>query len=127
MPSGESERWHVSSRPGKKPHVEKEAVLQCDSQKLIGGVILTVPVIILSTFFMNCLSGENILLLLLATPAWLWIGRHFHRNALSASRGYRLQRLCPGGAATGEGSNSLGRSTDSPGATMSHPKFSRSP
>ncbi len=35
---------------------------------------------------MNRFQGENFLLLLLATPVWLWIGWDFHRNAFNALR-----------------------------------------
>jgi P-type Cu+ transporter len=83
--SAEAERSHVSSEPA-KPHVEKATMLHRHVQKLMVGSILTVPVIILSMFFMNRFPGENILLLLLTTPIWLWIGWRFHRNALKALR-----------------------------------------
>jgi Cu+-exporting ATPase len=83
--SGEGERLSVSSQR-EEPRVEKEMRLRRHSQKLILGVILTVPVIILSMFFMNRFPGENYLLLLLTTPVWLWIGWHFHRNAFKALR-----------------------------------------
>ena len=78
---GESERPLVSSRPE-----SQETMLRRRSQRLIVGVILTIPVVILSMFFMNCFPGENILLLLLTTPVWLWIGWGFHRNAFKALR-----------------------------------------
>jgi P-type Cu+ transporter len=53
---------------------------------LIFAFLLTIPIVILSMFFMNRFPGENFLLLLLTTPVWLWIGRDFHRNALRALR-----------------------------------------
>lgn len=81
--SGEAEL--VSCQP-EEPRIEKATLLQRQFQKLIFGGILTVPVVILSMFFMNRFPGENILLLLLTTPVWLWIGWHFHRNALKALR-----------------------------------------
>jgi len=83
--SEEGERPHVSSQR-EKPHVEKETLLRRHFQKLILGIILTVPVVILSMFFMNRFPGENILPLLLTTPVWLWIGWGFHRNAFKALR-----------------------------------------
>ncbi len=83
--SGEAERLLVSSQLEKLP-VEKEARLRRQFQKLIFGGLLTVPVVILSMFFMNRFPGENILLLFLTTPVWLWMGWPFHRKALKALR-----------------------------------------
>src|SRR6266487_3607655 len=37
---------------------------------LILGIVLTVPVVILSMFFLNSFPGENYLLLVLTTPVW---------------------------------------------------------
>ena len=53
---------------------------------LIVGVVLTVPVVILSMFFMNCFPGENALLLALTTPIWAIVGWEFHRGALKTLR-----------------------------------------
>jgi Cu+-exporting ATPase len=83
--SAEAERSLVSCE-SKKPSVEKATLLQRQFQKLICGGLLTLPIVILSMFFMNRFPGENILLLLLTTPVWLWMGWHFHRNALNALR-----------------------------------------
>ncbi len=83
--SAEVERSLVP-RESKKPSVEKATLLQRQFQKLICGGLLTLPIVILSMFFMNRFPGENILLLLLTTPVWLWMGWHFHRNALKALR-----------------------------------------
>ena len=63
-----------------------EASLRRRRNTLLIGFVLTIPVVILSMFFMNCFQGENFLLLLLATPVWLWIGWDFHRNAFNALR-----------------------------------------
>lgn len=83
--SGEAERSLVEWQP-EKPRVEKATLLQRQFQKLIFGGLLTLPVVILSMFFMNRFPGENILLLLLTTPVWLWTGWPFHRKALKALR-----------------------------------------
>ncbi len=53
---------------------------------LILGIVLTVPVVILSMFFMNRFPGENYLLLALTTPVWAVVGWEFHRGALRSLR-----------------------------------------
>lgn len=50
------------------------------------GAILTIPLLILATFLMDRFPGENLLLLLLATPVWVYVGRDFHRGAIQAAR-----------------------------------------
>ncbi len=50
--------------------------------KLAVGVALTIPVTILSMFFMNAFPGENLLLLALTTPVWAWVGWDFHKTSL---------------------------------------------
>ncbi len=49
---------------------------------LILGIVLTVPVVILSMFFMSRFPGENFLLLALTTPVWAIVGWEFHRGAI---------------------------------------------
>jgi P-type Cu+ transporter len=53
---------------------------------LILGIVLTVPVVILSMFFMNRFPGEDYLLLVLTTPVWAVVGWEFHRGALKSLR-----------------------------------------
>jgi P-type Cu+ transporter len=53
---------------------------------LILGIVLTVPVVILSIFFMNRFPGENVLLLVLTTPIWALVGWDFHRGAIKTVR-----------------------------------------
>ncbi len=53
---------------------------------LILGIVLTVPVVILSMFFMNRFPGENYLLLVLTTPVWAIVGWEFHRGAIKTLR-----------------------------------------
>ncbi len=50
------------------------------------GVALSLPIVVLSMFFMNSFAGENYLLLVLATPVWAFVGWDFHRNALKTLR-----------------------------------------
>src|SRR6266700_3132801 len=53
---------------------------------LILGIVLSVPVVILSMFFTNSFPGENYLLLALTTPVWAVVGWEFHRGALKMLR-----------------------------------------
>ncbi len=53
---------------------------------LILGIVLTLPIVILSMFFMNAFPGENYLLLVLTTPVWVFVGWEFHRGALKTLR-----------------------------------------
>jgi Cu+-exporting ATPase len=48
---------------------------------LLLGIGLTVPVVLLSMFFMNRFPGENLLLLALTAPIWGYVGADFHRTA----------------------------------------------
>ncbi|HEV2461920.1 MAG TPA: heavy metal translocating P-type ATPase [Ktedonobacterales bacterium] len=53
---------------------------------LILGVALTVPVAVLSMFFMDRFPGENWLLLALTAPVWGYVGWEFHGTALRVLR-----------------------------------------
>jgi len=53
---------------------------------LVLGIALTVPILLLSMFFMNSFPGENFLLLALTTPVWAIVGWEFHRGALRSLR-----------------------------------------
>lgn len=53
---------------------------------LILGIVLSLPVMILSMFFMDRFAGENLLLLALTTPVWALVGWEFHRGALKNLR-----------------------------------------
>jgi Cu+-exporting ATPase len=48
---------------------------------LLLGVALSIPVVLLSMFFMNQFPGENLLLLALTAPIWGYVGWDFHRTA----------------------------------------------
>src|SRR6266566_7369048 len=50
------------------------------------GIVLSLPVVILSMFFMNWFPGENYLLLVLTTPVWAAVGWEFHRGAIKNLR-----------------------------------------
>src|SRR5205085_7649273 len=64
----------------------KQAEIIHKRNLLILGIVLTLPVVILSMFFMNRFPGENYLLLALATPVWAVVGWEFHRSALGLLR-----------------------------------------
>ncbi len=64
----------------------KQAEILHKRNLLILGVILSLPVAILSMFFMDRFSFENVLLLILTTPVWAIVGWEFHRGALNNLR-----------------------------------------
>ncbi len=76
--SGNGQEEEISRR--------KAAELARKRNLLILGVALSLPVLILSMFFMNRFPGENLLLLALATPVWAVVGWEFHRGALKNLR-----------------------------------------
>jgi Cu+-exporting ATPase len=53
---------------------------------LILGVALTIPVVLISMFFMNRFPGENLVLLSLTAPVWGYVGWEFHRAAWRSAR-----------------------------------------
>jgi Cu+-exporting ATPase len=86
----------VASVPLQSPEEQRKArELTQKRNLLILGVVLSVPIMILSMFFMNAFSSENLLLLLLTTPVWALVGWEFHRGALSALRhgGFNMDTL----------------------------------
>ena len=54
--------------------------------KVLVGIALSIPVVVLSMFFMNHFPGENLLLLALTAPIWAWVGADFHRTSLRLIR-----------------------------------------
>lgn len=64
----------------------KANTLERKRRLLILGVVLSLPVVILSMFFMDRFAGENILLLILTTPIWALVGWEFHRGAINTLR-----------------------------------------
>jgi P-type Cu+ transporter len=53
---------------------------------LLVGVALSIPVVVLSMFFMDRFPGENWLLLALTAPVWGYVGWDFHRTSLRVLR-----------------------------------------
>jgi P-type Cu+ transporter len=64
----------------------RQAELVRKRNLLILSIVLTVPIVILSMFFMNRFPGENYLLLVLTTPVWAVVGWEFHRGAIKSLR-----------------------------------------
>ncbi|MGH2502773.1 MAG: heavy metal translocating P-type ATPase, partial [Ktedonobacterales bacterium] len=64
----------------------RSADLRRRRDKLALGVALSIPVVILSMFFMNAFPGENILLLALTAPVWGYVGWEFHQTSLRVLR-----------------------------------------
>src|SRR5579875_3107321 len=64
----------------------KTAELRHKRNLLLLGIVLTLPVVLLSMFFMNRFPGENLLLLALTTPVWAIVGWEIHRGALKTLR-----------------------------------------
>ncbi len=60
--------------------------LRTRRDKLIVGIALSVPVVVLSMFFMDRFPGENLLLLALTAPVWGYVGADFHRTSLRVLR-----------------------------------------
>ncbi len=61
--------------------VRRQAELAERERKLLIGVALTVPILLLSMFAMNRFPGENWLLLALTAPVWGYVGWDFHHTA----------------------------------------------
>ena len=64
----------------------KQAEIRRKRNLLVLGVVLTIPVVILSMFFMNRFPGENYLFLALTTPVWAVVGWEFHHGAIKTLR-----------------------------------------
>ena len=64
----------------------RQRELRRKRNKLLIGIALSVPVVLLSMFFMNRFPGENWLLLALTAPIWGYVGWDFHRTSLRVLR-----------------------------------------
>ncbi len=83
LPSLEASAVHAQ---GDELSKRRQAEITRKRNVLILGIILTLPVVMLSMFFMNRFPGENYLLLALATPVWAIVGWEFHRGAIKTLR-----------------------------------------
>jgi Cu+-exporting ATPase len=61
--------------------LRRQRELRRRQMTLMLGIALSVPVVLLSMFFMNRFPGENWLLLALTAPVWGYVGWEFHRTA----------------------------------------------
>ncbi len=66
--------------------LQRQRDLQRTRLTLALGIVLSVPVVLLSMFFMNRFAFENYLLLALTAPVWGYVGWGFHRTALRLLR-----------------------------------------
>jgi P-type Cu+ transporter len=95
----ETKQHETSSSGDAAPQIPEQEISQPDGQSerkaaeikrkrnlLALGIAFTLPVVVLSMFFMNRFPGENALLLLLTTPVWTIVGWEFHRGALKTLR-----------------------------------------
>jgi Cu+-exporting ATPase len=64
----------------------KQADIRRKRNLLLLGIVLTLPVVILSMLFINRFPSENYLLLGLTTPIWAVVGWEFHRGAIKTLR-----------------------------------------
>src|SRR5690242_17088952 len=64
----------------------RQAELTRRRNTLLLGVALSIPVVVLSMFFMDRFPGENWLLLALTAPVWGYVGWEFHHTALRVVR-----------------------------------------
>ena len=71
-----------SATPARDPEAERrQREVRRRRDTLLVGIALTLPVVILSMFFMDRFPGENLLLLALTAPVWGYVGWEFHRTA----------------------------------------------
>jgi Cu+-exporting ATPase len=66
--------------------MRQQAALVRKRTLLLLGIAFTMPIMVLSMFFMDGSFGENILLLVLTTPVWAIVGWEFHRVSLKTLR-----------------------------------------
>jgi Cu+-exporting ATPase len=66
--------------------VRRRRALLHKRNTLLVGIVLSLPVIVLSMFFMNRFPFENYVLLALTTPIWGYVGWDFHRTAVRVVR-----------------------------------------
>jgi Cu+-exporting ATPase len=64
----------------------KVAEIRRKRNLLLLSIVCSLPVLLLSMFFMQRFTGENYLLLALTTPIWAIVGWEFHRGALKNLR-----------------------------------------
>jgi Cu+-exporting ATPase len=64
----------------------RERELRHRRNTLLIGIALTIPVVVLSMFFMDRFPGENYVLLALTLPVWAYVGWDFHRTSLRVLR-----------------------------------------
>ena len=74
------------SLPPDAATLRRERELLRRRNTLLLGIGLSLPVVVLSMFFMDRFPGENWLLLALTAPVWGYVGWDFHRTAIRVLR-----------------------------------------
>jgi Cu+-exporting ATPase len=64
----------------------KRAELTRKRNILILGIVLSLPIVVLTMFLMDRFPGQNYLQFALTTPVWAIVGWEFHRNAIKTLR-----------------------------------------
>lgn len=64
----------------------KRAELTRKRNTLLLGIVLSLPIVVLTMFLMDRFPGQNYLLFALTTPVWAIVGWEFHRNAIKTLR-----------------------------------------
>nr|MDQ2905679.1 cation transporter [Chloroflexota bacterium] len=83
--TGEASRPPVAQEADERS-TRRQAEIVRKRRLLILSIALTLPVVLLSMFFMNSFAGENYVLLALTTPVWAFVGWEFHRGAINTLR-----------------------------------------
>ncbi len=78
--------YEVVTQPDESPGMEYAGRLKRLRIKLLGALLLTLPVFVLSMFFKGYLPHENLLQLVLSTPVLFWAGAEFFVIAAKKAR-----------------------------------------
>jgi Cu+-exporting ATPase len=87
VPTGAQVPSFAALEPGEDTAaLRRRRELERRRHTLLLGVVLSLPVALLSMFFMDRFPGENVLLLALTAPVWGYVGWDFHRTSLRVLR-----------------------------------------
>lgn len=86
LPATSDSSLHTAATQEDERQQRKQAELKRKQVLLLLGIAFSLPILILSMFFMDRFPGENILLLVLTTPVWAIVGGEFHRSAWKTLR-----------------------------------------
>jgi P-type Cu+ transporter len=86
LPTGSDETIDAAEATADLEILHRSRELRHKRNTLLLGIGLSLPVVLLSMFFMDRFPGENLLLLLLTAPVWGYVGWDFHRTSLRVLR-----------------------------------------